>query len=111
MVKNDESTFHSKVFSRIPRSAYGIRANEEFENRLDEALSRTMGENSGAKTKTASTISTMVYTLLEKNTEIIKAASDGDIGRVAKLISRGANVNARDRWGVSYLFYRSYYLS
>jgi hypothetical protein len=111
MVKNDESTFHSKVFSRIPRSVYAIRANKEFENRLDEALSRTMGENSGAKTKTASTISTMLYTLLEKNTEIIKAASDGDIGRVAKLISRGANVNARDRWGVSYLFYRSCYLS
>jgi hypothetical protein len=60
-----------------------------------------MRQNNGAKT--ASTISTMVYKLLKKNTEIIEAASDGDIVRVAKLISLGANVNARDRWGVSYL--------
>jgi hypothetical protein len=109
MVKNDESTFHSKVFSRILRSVYAITASEEFENRLDEALSRIMRQNSGAKA--ASTISTMVYKLLKKNTEIIEAASDGDIARVAKLISLGANVNARDRWGVSYLLCRLCYLS
>ena len=106
MAENDGSTFHSKVFSRMPRSVYAITTSKEFENRLDEALSRTMGENSGVKT--ASTISTMVYKLLKKNTEIIEAASDGDIARIAKLISLGTNVNTRDRWGVSYLLYRPF---
>ena len=106
MAENDGGTFHSKVFSRMLRSVYAIPTSKEFDNRLDEALSRTMGENSGVKT--ASTISTMVYKLLKKNTEIIEAASDGDIARVAKLISLGTNVNARDLWFVSYLLYRPF---
>ncbi len=37
--------------------------------------------------------------LMQKDDAIIQAASDGDIKKVAKLISLGMNVNARDRWG------------
>jgi hypothetical protein len=108
-VDSGHETFKSSGGSLSELST--IRANKEFENRLDEALSRTMGDNSGSKTKTASTRSTMLYKLLKRDTEIIEAASDGDIARVAKLISRGANVNIRDRWGVSCLFCRLCYLS
>jgi hypothetical protein len=108
-VDSGHETFKSSGGSLSKLST--IRANKEFENRLDEALSRTMGDNSGSKTKTASTRSTMLYKLLKRDTEIIEAASDGDIARVAKLISRGANVNIRDRWGVSCLFCRLCYLS
>lgn len=41
----------------------------------------------------------MLMKLLKKDDAIIQAASDGDIGEVAKLISLGMDVNARDRWG------------
>lgn len=37
--------------------------------------------------------------LFQKDTAIVQAASDGDIEKVAKLISLGMDVNARDRWG------------
>ncbi|CAK7198602.1 serine palmitoyltransferase component [Sporothrix eucalyptigena] len=40
---------------------------------------------------------------LQKDDAIIQAASDGDIKKVAHLISLGMNVNARDRWGWSAL--------
>ena len=39
--------------------------------------------------------------------KIFQFASNGDISKVAKLISSGANVNARDRWGVSYISSRA----
>ncbi|KAJ7637015.1 hypothetical protein FB45DRAFT_453441 [Roridomyces roridus] len=45
----------------------------------------------------------MVEKLFQKQTAIVQAASDGDIDRVAKLISMGMDVNVRDRWGWSAL--------
>jgi hypothetical protein len=45
----------------------------------------------------------MIKKLFKNNTDIIEAASDGDLERVAKLISLGMDVNARDRWGWSAL--------
>ena len=41
----------------------------------------------------------MLMKFLKKDDAIIEAASDGDIEKVAKLISLGMDVNARDRWG------------
>ncbi|KAJ7507141.1 hypothetical protein B0H11DRAFT_192600 [Mycena galericulata] len=45
----------------------------------------------------------VVEKLFQKPTAIIKAASDGDINRVGRLISIGVDVNAVDRWGWSAL--------
>ncbi|KAJ6557342.1 hypothetical protein DFH09DRAFT_1163837 [Mycena vulgaris] len=45
----------------------------------------------------------LVERLLQKQTAIVKAASDGDIDRVGRLISVGMDVNAVDRWGWSAL--------
>ncbi|KAJ7507142.1 hypothetical protein B0H11DRAFT_192661 [Mycena galericulata] len=45
----------------------------------------------------------LVEKLFQKPTAIIQAASDGDIDRVAYLISLGMDVNARERWGWSAL--------
>ncbi|KAI9813510.1 MAG: hypothetical protein M1832_006308 [Thelocarpon impressellum] len=42
--------------------------------------------------------SLLLYRLIQKDTRLIDAASDGSLERVAKLLSRGADVNARDRW-------------
>jgi hypothetical protein len=111
-----DSGYGSSLRSYVPSVYEMTTANKEFENRLAKAPSRTMSENSRAsqqpiKVRKASTVSTMVFKLLKKDTEIIDAASDGDIARVAKLISRGANVNARDRWGVSYPFQTLCHLS
>jgi hypothetical protein len=83
-------------------------ANKEFaesiaESRTNSGRSKASSQES-VKVRKASTVSTYVFKLMRKDTEIIEAASDGDIKKVAKLISRGANVNARDRWGVSHLF-------
>lgn len=43
--------------------------------------------------------SRMVRKLFYKQTAIVQAASDGDMDKVANLISLGCNVNATDRWG------------
>ncbi|KAJ7640853.1 hypothetical protein DFH06DRAFT_1215414 [Mycena polygramma] len=45
----------------------------------------------------------LVERLFQKPTAIVQAASDGDIDRVARLISLGMDVNAVDRWGWSAL--------
>ncbi|KAJ7863206.1 hypothetical protein B0H13DRAFT_2565368 [Mycena leptocephala] len=45
----------------------------------------------------------LVEELFQKQTAIVQAASDGDIDRVARLISMGMDVNAIDRWGCSAL--------
>ncbi|KAF8170713.1 hypothetical protein K438DRAFT_1982570 [Mycena galopus ATCC 62051] len=45
----------------------------------------------------------LVGKLFQKQTAIVQAASDGDIDRVARLISMGMDVNAVDRWGWSAL--------
>lgn len=41
----------------------------------------------------------LLLKFLKKDDAIIQAASDGRIDKVAKLISLGVNINARDRWG------------
>ncbi|KAI6083622.1 hypothetical protein F4821DRAFT_190283 [Hypoxylon rubiginosum] len=41
--------------------------------------------------------------LFVREVELVQAASDGDIDKVARLLSLGCNVNARDRWGWSAL--------
>lgn len=41
----------------------------------------------------------MLMKFLQKDDAIIQAASDGDIKKVARLISVGVDVNAKDRWG------------
>lgn len=43
--------------------------------------------------------SRMVRKLFHKQTAIVQAASDGDMDKIANLISLGCNVNATDRWG------------
>jgi len=90
-------------------------ANEQFENQLVQHPSRAVTDDSSASTmkpsvklRKASNVSTMIFKLLKKDTAIIEAASDGDAAKVAKLISRGVNVNARDRWGWSALSMCSY---
>ncbi|KAK3897205.1 potassium channel AKT1 [Staphylotrichum tortipilum] len=45
----------------------------------------------------------LIRKLFKNETDVIEAASDGDIDKVAKLISLGMDVNARDRWGWSAL--------
>ncbi|KAK7018598.1 ANK-REP-region domain-containing protein [Favolaschia claudopus] len=45
----------------------------------------------------------LVSKLFQKQTAIVQAASDGDIDRVARLLSMGMDVNAVDRWGWSAL--------
>ncbi|KAJ7099681.1 hypothetical protein C8R44DRAFT_353729 [Mycena epipterygia] len=43
----------------------------------------------------------LVEKLFQKQTAIVQAASDGDIDRVARLLSMGMDVNVVDRWGWS----------
>lgn len=81
-------------------------ANEEFRNHLAQHSSRVRLKTSTLLTKTdtkvrkASSVSSALFRLFTKDIAIIEAASDGDISKVGRLISSGANVNARDRWGV-----------
>jgi hypothetical protein len=106
-IRTYESTVYNSP-SWTPTVNEMITANKEFaesiaESRTNSGRSKASSEDP-VKVRKASTVSTYVFKLMRKDTEIIEAASDGDIKKVAKLISRGANVNARDRWGVSHLF-------
>jgi len=82
-------------------------ANEGFENEIAQHPSRIPSEiseplpRSEGRIRKASIVSSVIFKLLKKDTAIIQASSDGDLAKVSKLISQGANVNARDRWGVS----------
>ncbi|TAQ90828.1 hypothetical protein B7494_g874 [Chlorociboria aeruginascens] len=84
-------------------------ANEEFETQVAQRPSRSAEARSSStqnppiQVRKASNVSSVIFKLFKKDTAIIEAASDGDTAKVAKLISLGANVNARDRWGWSAL--------
>ncbi len=93
-----------------------VSANEEFEETLKRSnqdgtgtgtgrsLEESFGALSTAKSfplvaKKKSSPARLLLKFLKKDDAIIEAASDGRIEKVAKLISLGVNVNARDRWG------------
>lgn len=52
--------------------------------------------------------SLLLFRLLQKDAKLIEAASDGSLDRVATLLSRGVNVNVRDKWGWSALSMAAY---
>lgn len=52
--------------------------------------------------------SMLLFRLVQKDAKLIAAASDGSLERVATLLSRGANVNVRDKWGWSALSMAAY---
>jgi hypothetical protein len=84
-------------------------ANDEFETKLrrrqterpiDELFKPlTIQSIPPVKKKSRADPKRLMKKLFQKDTDIIQAASDGDIEKVAKLIGLGCNVNARDRWG------------
>jgi hypothetical protein len=52
--------------------------------------------------------SMLFFRVFQNGTKLIEAASDGSLERVAKLLSLGANVNVRDKWGWSALSMAAY---
>lgn len=52
--------------------------------------------------------SLLLFRLVQKDAKLIEAASDGSLERVATLLSRGANVNVRDKWGWTALSMAAY---
>jgi hypothetical protein len=44
-------------------------------------------------------LSPLMFTLFGSDFQLIEAASDGNADRVAHLIQKGANVDAKDKWG------------
>ena len=52
--------------------------------------------------------SVLYQRLFQKDMRLVEATSDGSLERVATLISRGAKVNVRDRWGWSALSMAAY---
>jgi hypothetical protein len=108
LAEERDSGYEASLRSYVPTVYEMNTANKELAESI--AKSPTKSERGKAlsqqpvKVRKASTVSTYLFKLMKKDTEIIEAACDGDIAKVAKLISRGANVNARDRWGVSHLF-------
>jgi hypothetical protein len=90
-----------------------IAANEEFaadierqrrENLIPDLTENMMLGNTRARSpprvvRRRTDPMALVRKMFEKETAIVQAASDGDIKRVAKLISVGMDVNATDRWG------------
>ncbi|KAI1270982.1 hypothetical protein F5Y07DRAFT_406311 [Xylaria sp. FL0933] len=100
----------SSVFSPAALSI----ANKEFEEEFREKQSNRPIEEifkpltvdvveSSTRKKSLTDPTRLIKKLFVKNTAIIEAASDGDIEKVAKLLSLGCNVNATERWGWSAL--------
>lgn len=83
-------------------------ANKEFEHELMQHPSQVCEPlpRSDVKIRKASSVSSVLFKLFKKDVAIIEAASNKDIVKVERLISLGANVNVRDRWGVSFLLCR-----
>lgn len=52
--------------------------------------------------------SMLLFRLFQNGTKLIEAASDGSLERVANILSLGANVNVRDKWGWSALSMAAY---
>lgn len=52
--------------------------------------------------------SMLLFRLFQNGTKLIEAASDGSLDRVASILSLGADVNVRDKWGWSALSMAAY---
>jgi hypothetical protein len=52
--------------------------------------------------------SMILFRLFQNGTKLIEAASDGSLERVARLLSLGADVNVRDKWGWTALSMAAY---
>ncbi|KAI1141291.1 hypothetical protein F5Y05DRAFT_256517 [Hypoxylon sp. FL0543] len=89
-------------------------ANEEFESEmrkkqaerpLEEIFKPLTVESTvpSVRKKSITDPSRLIRKLFLKEDALVQAASDGDIDKVAKFLSIGCNVNARDRWGWSAL--------
>jgi hypothetical protein len=91
-------------------------ANDHFENDLQRhptranlaSMTSQQYSKPPAPIRKASAVSSVLFKLFKKDTAIVQAASDNDVRKVSKLLSSGANVNARDRWGWSALSMAAY---
>ncbi|KAI0386406.1 hypothetical protein F5Y04DRAFT_121841 [Hypomontagnella monticulosa] len=110
MVSPDSGYGGSIVASSVDMST----ANEEFESdmrrrqndRPVEEIFKTLSVETSTpsvRKKSITDPTRLLRKLFVKEDALVQAASDGDIDKVAKLLSIGCNVNARDRWGWSAL--------
>ncbi|SPN96647.1 uncharacterized protein DNG_00168 [Cephalotrichum gorgonifer] len=96
-------------------SASVVGANDKFEQDLQEQKTSWLVQEAADYTalKSATTTSLkpkkrldvgrFLQKMVTKDKEIIRAASEGDIEKVGKLLGVGVDVNARDQWGWSAL--------
>ncbi|KAI0449109.1 hypothetical protein F5B21DRAFT_495495 [Xylaria acuta] len=114
----DHSSLHLPLhvdfaYGGLSPAALGV-ANEEFEEELRKQQSNRPIEEilklltvdviePSTRKKSLTDPTRLIKKLFVKSTAIIEAASDGDIEKVAKLLSLGCNVNATERWGWSAL--------
>ncbi|KAI8628430.1 hypothetical protein F5Y19DRAFT_476414 [Xylariaceae sp. FL1651] len=110
LLPSDSGYGGSTAFSTTELSV----ANEEFEEELRKRQANRPIEEifkpltvetveTSVRKKSITDPARLIKKLFVKNTAIIQAASDGDIEKVAELLSLGCNVNAKDRWGWSAL--------
>ncbi|KAF2186548.1 ankyrin [Zopfia rhizophila CBS 207.26] len=55
--------------------------------------------STGSAIRKKSRLASVAFKMFRSDSLLLQAASDGDIERVADLISKGADVNVKDRWG------------
>ncbi|KAH8205373.1 hypothetical protein TruAng_000452 [Truncatella angustata] len=92
-------------------------ANEEFEAELrrkqsekplDEIFRPVTNQSLTPSVRRRNDPTRLIRKLFQKDTAIVQAASDGDLDKVADLVSIGCNVNAKDRWGWTALSMAAY---
>ncbi|KIK61254.1 hypothetical protein GYMLUDRAFT_43314 [Collybiopsis luxurians FD-317 M1] len=90
-----------------------VENEEEFEDKVRQKQAQVPNEDfllpsPPLKKKKAMDPTRMVKKLLQKQTAIVQAASDGDLDKVINLIKLGCNINAKDRWGWTALSMAAY---
>ncbi|KAI1769432.1 hypothetical protein GGR53DRAFT_158260 [Hypoxylon sp. FL1150] len=110
-ISPDDSGYGSSI---APSYTEMHKADEEFEvdlrkkqaeRPLEEIFKPLTVESAtpSVRKKSLTDPARLLRKLFVREVELVQAASDGDIDKVAKLLSLGCNVNARDRWGWSAL--------
>ncbi|KAK6083476.1 multiple ankyrin repeats single KH domain (pfs domain-containing protein) [Seiridium cupressi] len=81
---------------------------KQVEKPLDEIFRPTTNQSLTPSVRVRADPTRLIRKLFQKDTAIVQAASDGDLKKVADLISIGCNVNAKDRWGWTALSMAAY---
>jgi len=99
-------SLRSPSTTAVDSTAESITFDNPFDKYFEKLVPTTSATSSGSRTsaggsarKKSSRLGSIMFKLFKSDAMLLEAASEGDTDKVADLISKGANVNVKDRWG------------